>query len=175
MSHRTPSHPDHRPARTRANPAFAVGAVEVFYCPRPSPALRAVYALPGSDPARTVRHAGMWNWTSLRVARACRKLGRVALGVSRGCEALRRIRVSRPEPRQASLRAPRPTSRAMSHFARTLSHFPRTLSRFLPVYGRHSDRKWDMLPGYVPRSPGNRGSNRHEVGHDPGVCPTFAR
>lgn len=33
---------------------------------------------PGSDPEHAERRAGMWNLTSLRVARACRKLGRVA-------------------------------------------------------------------------------------------------
>ena len=37
---------------------------------------------PDSDPARIGTHTGMWNLHSLRAARACRKLGRVADGVS---------------------------------------------------------------------------------------------
>src|SRR6187402_3959451 len=38
---------------------------------------------PGSDPAHAKRGAGMWNLTSLRVTRACRKLGRVADSAAR--------------------------------------------------------------------------------------------
>src|SRR6478609_1755302 len=56
----------------------------MFCCPRPrSCAFALPMHCPGSDPAHAKRGTGMWNLTSLRAARACRKPGRVARGYCR--------------------------------------------------------------------------------------------
>ena len=65
-------------------------------------ALRLPMHCPDSDPTHAKRGAGMWNLTSLRAARACRKLGRVAERLARQ---VHRIGLGRTERHEAQATA----------------------------------------------------------------------
>lgn len=73
-------------ARTRADPVTGWSRIVVFCCPRPRSLrvlverMRRLCTALAVIPRRAFAHAGMWNWSSLRASRACRKPGRVADG-----------------------------------------------------------------------------------------------